>query len=100
MSSAILFDKTSSVRQNTSQWRSGSPPRRRDKIGRASVRYVIATAIPTSVITAQGNSAWHYLAMDERGRELEIIAVEVAADGKRPAALLVIHAMPTHLRRD
>jgi hypothetical protein len=37
--------------------------------------------------------------MDERGRELEVITVEVAAEGKRPAALLVIHAMPTHLRR-
>jgi len=36
--------------------------------------------------------------LDERGRELEIIAVEVQpADGGQ-RYLLVIHVLPTHLR--
>jgi len=45
---------------------------------------------PTPVTTAQGNAAWHYLGTDDRGRELEIIAVYVLeredvrlADGTR-----------------
>ena len=71
---------------------------RRHRIGRSSARYAMTHAQPTAVTTAQGNAAWHYLGADDRGRELEIIAVEVPAEGHRPAALLVIHVMPTHLR--
>ena len=52
------------------------------------------------VSTPHGNDAWLYVGPDERGRELEIIAVEVPADDQRPPALLVIHVMPTHLRED
>ena len=73
---------------------------RRHRIGRASVRYVMATTTPTPMTTAQGNAAWHYLGNDERGRELEIVAVEVATGDQHPATLLVIHAMPTHLREE
>ena len=60
----------------------------------------MATTAPTPVSTDQGNPAWHYLGADERGRELEIVAVEVPADDRQPSALLVIHVMPTHLRKD
>lgn len=34
-----------------------------------------------------------WIGMDERGRELEIVAIE------RPDCYLVIHFMPTHYRR-
>lgn len=37
-----------------------------------------------------------YIGTDDRGVELEIIAVP---DNKRPAGLAVIHAMPTYYRR-
>ena len=73
---------------------------RKHCIGRASARYVLASTEPTLVTTASGADAWLYASPDERGRELEIIAVEVQpADAERPY-LLVIHAMPTQLRGD
>ncbi|HEV2369971.1 MAG TPA: hypothetical protein VGR90_08835 [Acidimicrobiales bacterium] len=69
---------------------------RRHRVGKGSVRYVMATVIPTSVQTPAGNPAWFYLGSDERGRELEIVAVELGAG--QSAGLLVIHVMPTQLR--
>jgi hypothetical protein len=73
---------------------------RRHRIGRASARQVLATAEPTAVTTISGADAWLYVGLDERGRQLEIIALEVhPADGRR-SYLLVIHIMPTRLRGD
>jgi hypothetical protein len=47
-----------------------------------------------------GADAWLYVGSDERGRELEVIALEVhPGDGGRPY-LLVIHVLPTQLRGD
>jgi hypothetical protein len=72
---------------------------RKHRIGRASVRHVMSTVIPAGTVTTQGNQAWIYLGADERGRELEVIAVEIEPQpGQRPY-LLVIHAMPTSLRK-
>jgi hypothetical protein len=73
---------------------------RRHRIGRASARHVMATTTATPISTINGNLAWFYLGADERGRELEIVAIEVEADEHRAAALLVIHVMPTHLRKE
>ncbi len=71
---------------------------RRHRIGRASARHVLATTDPTPVTTSGGADAWLYVGADERGRELEIIALEVRpADAAQPY-LLVIHVMPTQLR--
>ena len=71
---------------------------RRHRIGRASARHVLATTDPTPVSTSSGADAWLYIGPDERGRELEIIALDVkAADAGQPY-LLVIHVMPTQLR--
>lgn len=71
---------------------------RKHRIGRSSARHVLAGTEPTPVTTAGGADAWLYVGHDERGRELEIIAVEVEpADHGRPY-LLVIHVMPTELR--
>ena len=75
-------------------------PARKHRIGRTSARHVLATAEPNSVSTTSGADAWLYAGPDERGRELEVIALEVyPADGERPY-LLVIHVMPTQLRGD
>ena len=57
---------------------------------------MLATIDPTPVTTSSGADAWLYVGPDERGRELEIIALEVA-DAAQPY-LLVIHVMPTQLR--
>lgn len=47
--------------------------------------------------TNQGTPGWRYVGPDERGRELEVIAVEITSPAGE-AVLLVIHVMPTHLR--
>jgi len=49
--------------------------------------------------TDQGNVAWLYVGLDERNRELEIIAVEVQSEEDHEAFLLVIHVMPTKLKK-
>lgn len=72
---------------------------RKHRVGRASVRHVMATVIPVGIVTAQGNPAWNYTGRDERGRELEVIAVEVGQEAEQDPFLLVIHAMPTSLRK-
>lgn len=38
--------------------------------------------------------------VDERGRQLEIIAVEVQGDRDPEPVLLVIHVMPTHFHKE
>ena len=73
---------------------------RKHRIGRASVRHVMSTVIPAGIVTTQGSQAWIYIGADERGRELEVIAVEIGQQpGQRPY-LLVIHVMPTGLRKE
>ena len=66
---------------------------RKHRIGRASARHVIATTEPiesTHVATRTPRRIW--IGPDERGRELEIVAIEV------PDCWLVIHVMPTRYR--
>jgi hypothetical protein len=67
---------------------------RKHHIGKASARYVIANTVPVPAVhpvyrvptlTWEGN--------DERGRELEVVALE------RPDCWLVTHVMPTHYRK-
>lgn len=57
---------------------------RRHRLGRAHVRFVMST---------QGERGWKYVGPDDRGLELEVIAVELDSGD-----FLVIHAMPTALR--
>jgi hypothetical protein len=52
---------------------------------------------PTRTRTVGGANAWFWIGPDERGRELEIIAVEIDSGGDADY-LLVIHVMPTELR--
>ncbi len=76
--------------------RSGLPVGEELRIGRASARHVLASTDPTPVTASSGAQAWLYVGPDERGRELEVIALEVA--GAAQPYLLVIHVMPTQLR--
>ena len=71
---------------------------RRHRIGRASARPVMASTGPTPVTTSGGAAAWLYVGPDERGRELEVIALQVQPAGAAQPYLLVIHVMPTQLR--
>lgn len=71
---------------------------RKHRIGRASARHVMARAIPVGTMTAQGNFGWRYIGPDERGRALEIVAVEIVRVDGNGAFLLVIHVMPTSLK--
>lgn len=75
-------------------WRSGSPSRLEDT---ASAGPPYGTSWPTPITATNGADAWLYVGPDERGRELEIIAVVVQPANAAPY-LLVIHVMPTHLR--
>jgi hypothetical protein len=72
---------------------------RKHRIGRTSVRNAMASRAPTRTTTDQGDVAWLYVGLDERNRELEIIAVEVERKEDHEAFLLVIHVMPTKLRK-
>ena len=67
---------------------------RRHRIGRARVRFVLATTMPTEVETNRGDVGWLYIGPDDRGVVLEVIAVESERD-----VLLVIHAMPYSFRQ-
>jgi len=72
---------------------------RKHRVGRASVRNAMASTAPTRTITDWGNIAWLFVGLDERNRELEIIAVEVEREEEHEAFLLVIHVMPTNLKK-
>lgn len=65
---------------------------RRHRVGKAHVRHVVATCEPTPIVTKCGDEGWSYIGVDDRGLELEVVAVDT------PEGLLVIHAMPTALR--
>jgi hypothetical protein len=89
------------VSDNTGAWEIRfTQSARKHRIGRTSARHVLASTRPTPVAATSGADAWLYVGLDERGRELEIIAVEVQpADGGQHY-LLVLHVMPTRLRGD
>lgn len=68
---------------------------RRHLVGRAHVLYVMERSEPHLVPATREDRSDEYLwvGLDDRGIELEVVAVE------RPDCLLVIHAMPTHYHR-
>ena len=71
---------------------------RKHRIGKASVRHVMATVTPAGTVTSRGNQGWLYVGPDDRGRWLEVIAVEVPGHPGQPDVLLVIQVMPVTLR--
>jgi hypothetical protein len=70
---------------------------RKHRIGRASARHVIRNVQRARTTTIGGADAWLWIGADERGRQLEIIAVDLTPAGGEPY-LLVIHTMPTQRR--
>jgi hypothetical protein len=67
---------------------------RRHRIGRASALYVIEnTDAIEDVFEPTGDTRYTWHGLDERGRELEIIALD------RPDCILVIHVMPNYRGR-
>jgi hypothetical protein len=79
------------------QWKGMEKPlrfSRKHRIGKASARYVIEHGEPTEDVSPQSGArerTWEGL--DDRGRPLEIVAVEF------PDCWMVVHVMPTDYRR-
>lgn len=67
-------------------------PGREHRIGLARILAAMRDAGTPTLIGDQ----LHYLGRDDRGVELEIIAVP---DDRHPGGLAVIHAMPTYYRK-
>ncbi|MEO9224658.1 MAG: hypothetical protein ABI276_06690 [Acidimicrobiales bacterium] len=55
---------------------------------------------PGRVATSKGTPGWRWVGDDERGRRLEVAAVEIQTDRDLESVLLVIHVMPTHYRKN
>jgi hypothetical protein len=70
---------------------------RKHRVGAARIASVISTIEPTVGTRPSGEPEFSWVGPDNRGLELEIIGVLVDIDGDR--AMLIIHAMPTALRR-
>ena len=67
---------------------------RRHRIGRAHAHHVITSTEPSVVPTEEGlDQRLVWVGEDDRGIELEIVALDL------PDAVVVIHVMPTELRR-
>ncbi len=67
---------------------------RKHRVGRNSAYHVISTtAASITTDPDTGATVLSWVADDERGRELEIVAIE------KPDCYLVIHVMPTHYRK-
>ena len=65
------------------------------RAGRKSAYYVISTTDATITTDPDtGATVLSWVADDERGRELEIVAIE------KPDCYLVIHVMPMHYRKE
>lgn len=68
-------------------------------MGRASVFHVLSTAVLVETTDQDGTVRRSWVGLDERGRELEIVAVVKADRLTGEAIMLVIHVMPTALRK-
>jgi len=67
---------------------------RRHRIGRARALHLMANTVGHTATTDRGDRAVLWVGVDDRGIELEVVAV------LHPEQLLVIHVMPTALRRN
>jgi hypothetical protein len=67
---------------------------RKHRVGKKSAFHVIAmTAATITTDPDTGETTLSWIAGDERGRGLEIVAID------KPDCYLVIHVMPTHYRK-
>ncbi len=73
-----------------------APSARRHRIGNARALYVIDSFEPVvTAATPWADEKWMWVGADDRGLELEIVAVV-----PEPTTLLVIHVMPYGFRRN
>lgn len=70
---------------------------RKHRIGAARIAHVVSHHTPTVGIRASGEAEFSWVGTDDRGLELEVIGVLVEMDDE--PTMLIIHAMPTALRR-
>lgn len=66
---------------------------RRHRIGKARARHVMDNQDPTRVSDEEAPDRLVWIGPDDRGLELEVVALDLSD------YLLVIHVMPTQLRR-
>ena len=71
---------------------------RKHRLGSARIAHVMSTTRPTVSTRPSGEPEYSWVGPDDRGLELEIIAVMVTTEQGEPV-MLVILAMPTSLRR-
>ncbi len=64
------------------------------------MRWMLARTRPIAATTKDGSQAWLWVGLDDRGRELEVIAVEVQGPQDLAPVLLVIHVIPTHFKKE
>lgn len=72
---------------------------RRHRIGRARAVRAMASDPIRRARNARGELQIEWVALDDRGIELEIVAVETSDCKTGKPILLVLHVMPTALRR-
>jgi len=60
----------------------------------------MANGTPTATTTHTGDVAWRWTGADERGRELDVIAVETQGEQDAAPVLLVIHVTPNYRTGD
>ena len=70
---------------------------RKHRIGATRITHVVSTSQPTVGVRPSGEPEYYWIGGDDRGLELEIVGVLVQTDGE--PTMLIIHAMPTALRR-
>lgn len=70
---------------------------RKHRIGAARIAHVVITSQPSVGIRPSGETEYCWIGDDDRGLELEIIGVIVETDGEQ--MMVIIHAMPTLMRR-
>lgn len=72
---------------------------RRHRIGRARAVHAMASDPIRRARNPRGELLIEWVALDDRGIELEIVAVETSDLKTGKPILLVLHVMPTALRR-
>lgn len=72
---------------------------RKHRIGRAHALYAMNTATRTFRVDSDGVVVTWWIGEDDRGLELEVLGFEAIDVKTYDHVLLIIHVMPTSLRR-
>ena len=72
---------------------------RKHRIGTAHALYVMRTSEPVTSTRPNGEPELSWIGRDSTGRELEVTAVITPDVAQGDPVILVLHVMPTSLRR-